>query len=241
MGYSKETEKNKIVTLIASLAVIVLLIPVTVALSYHLGDRHLYIASVLIAIWAMIPFFVSFEGRKPDARYLAVVAVLTAIAVASRAAFIWAPNFKPMAGIIIITAIACGPQTGFMCGALSMIISNIIFGQGPWTPWQMFCYGMIGFIAGWLGRGRILSEKHAIRSAIISFALVFVLSSAVLDTCSVFYMGGEISWAYAGTIYLAGIPVNITNALASAICVFLLVKPMCAGINRVKIKYGVKM
>ena len=219
-----------------SIVVMVVCIPATVVISYLLGDRNLYIASVIIMILAMVPFFVNFEGKKPDARYLAV---LTAIAVISRVAFIWAPSFKPMAGIIIMTAMAFGPQSGFMCGALSMIISNIIFGQGPWTPWQMFCYGMIGFIAGLLANARIMSEKHVIRTSVISFFLVAILSSIVLDTCSLFLMISEITWESAITVYLAGIPFNLMNALASSLCVFLLLKPFMAILNRLKTKYEI--
>ena len=223
-----------------SLAVIIILIPGTVAISTLLGDRHLYIASVIIMILAMVPFFVAFEGRKPDARFLAVLAVMTVIAIVSRVAFIWLPNFKPMAGIIIITAAAFGPEAGFMCGSLSMIASNIIFGQGPWTPWQMFCYGMIGFIAGFLAKGYIISKKHSIRSAIVSFFLVFILSAVVLDTCSVFYMMTNIGTESIIAVYIAGIPINISNALASALCVFLLLKPISAMLDRIKLKYGVE-
>lgn len=223
-----------------SLAIIVILIPATGVLAYLLGDRHLYIASVIIMILAMIPFFVAFEGRKPDARFLAILAVMTVIAIVSRVAFIWLPNFKPMAGIIIITAVAFGPEAGFMCGSLSMIASNIIFGQGPWTPWQMFCYGMIGFIAGFLAKGYIISKKHSIRSAVISFFLVFVLSTIVLDTCSVFYYMTSVQAESVIAIYIAGIPVNISNAIASALCVFLLLKPISAMLDRIKLKYGVE-
>lgn len=224
-----------------SIVVMVICIPATVAISYLLGDRKLYIASVIIMIFAMVPFFVNFEGKKPDARYLAILAVLTAIAVISRVAFIWLPSFKPMAGIIIMIAMAFGPQAGFMSGALSMIISNIIFGQGPWTPWQMFCYGMIGFIAGLLANARILSEKHVIRTSIISFALVTVLSSLVLDTSSLFLMISTITWESAVTVYSAGFFLNMLNALASSLCVFLLLKPFMAILNRLKIKYGLVM
>ncbi|MBO7729413.1 MAG: ECF transporter S component [Lachnospiraceae bacterium] len=222
-----------------SIIIMVVCIPATIGISYLLGDRKLYIGSVIIMILAMIPFFVSFEGSKPEARYLAILAVLTAIAVVSRVAFIWLPSFKPMAGVIIMTAIAFGPQAGFMSGALSMIISNIIFGQGPWTPWQMFCYGLIGFVAGLLANARIFSEKHLIRTSIISFILVTVLSSAVLDTCSLFYMTSTVNEVSAISIYAAGIVPNMMNALASTLCVFILLKPFMAILNRLKQKYGI--
>ena len=237
----QESKKKKTVNKAfwISIVVMVICIPATVVLSYLFGDRDLYIASVIIMILAMVPFFARFEGRKPDARYLAVVAVLTTIAVISRVAFIWAPSFKPMAGIIIMTAMAFGPQTGFMCGALSMIISNIIFGQGPWTPWQMFCYGLIGFVAGLLASTRILSEKHVIRTSLVSFALVTILSSLLLDTSSLFLMVSSITWKSAVTVYTAGFFFNMMNALASSLCIFFLLKPFMAILNRLKTKYEI--
>lgn len=84
----------------------VVLIPLTVGISWYMGDRRYYIASVLIMIYSMLPFFASFESRIPGARELVTLAVMCAIAVASRAAFVWAPNFKPIGGIVMITAMA---------------------------------------------------------------------------------------------------------------------------------------
>ncbi len=233
--------KNSKKGLIISIIVIAIAIPATVALSYLFGDRKLYIASVIILILAMVPFFVSFEGSKPDARMLATLAVMSAITVVSRVAFIWAPSFKPMAGIIIMTAMAFGPQAGFMCGSLSMIVSNILFGQGPWTPWQMFCYGLIGFIAGLLANSKILSERHVIRSSILSFFMVTLLSTLILDSSSVLMMTTTVTFSSAMAIYLAGIIPNVLNGLASAFTVFLLLKPLNAILNRLKKKYGMNL
>lgn len=58
------------------------------------------------------------------------------------------PQFKPCVAIIIITGIMLGKQSGFfLCGALTAFVSDFFFGQGPWTPWQMFAFGIIGFIS----------------------------------------------------------------------------------------------
>ncbi len=233
--------KNSKKGLIISIIVIALAIPATVALSYLFGDRKLYIASVIIMILAMVPFFVSFEGNKPDARLLATLAVMTAITVVSRVAFIWAPSFKPMAGFIVMTAIAFGPQSGFLCGSLSMIVSNILFGQGPWTPWQMFCYGMVGFVAGLLANGKIIGERHVIRTSVLSFFMTFILSGLILDTSSVLMMSTSVTLGSALTIYLAGLIPNILNAISSSFAVFLLLKPMTAILNRLKKKYGMNL
>ena len=225
--------------LILSLIVIVILIPLTVIVSYLLKDTHYYIASVIILILAMIPFFVNFEHKKYEARKLVLLAVLVAITIALRVVFMWIPYFTPMAGMIIITAIAFGPQTGFMTGALSIIVSNMIFGQGPWTPWQMFCYGLIGFIAGLLSKPEILSQMHKIRTAVISFLIVFVLSGLILDTCTIFLSIGEPLEGGALAVYLAGVPVNAITAGASAVFVILFLKPMMDKLERLKVKYGI--
>lgn len=105
-------------------------------------------------IVSAIPFFMVYEKRQPKPRDLIPIAVMAALCVVGRAAFaiIPLPHFKPVSALVIITALVFGPEAGFLTGALSGFISNFVFGQGPWTPWQMFCWGMIGFIAGTLYR-----------------------------------------------------------------------------------------
>lgn len=122
--------------------------------------RVYYLASVLIILYTMVPFFLVFEHRKPQARELVVLAVLCAIAVASRAAFKMIDHFKPMTAIIMISGMAFGPEAGFLVGAVSGFSSNFLFGHGPWTPWQMFAFGTAGFLAGALYRLGWLSKKR---------------------------------------------------------------------------------
>ena len=128
----------------------VILVPAVILLSNCMGDRNYYIAGVLIIILAMIPFFAGFESCRPEARELVTIAVMCAIAVASRIVFIMLPGFKPVVAIIMITGMAFGPSAGFLTGAMGAFVSNFVFGQGPWTPWQMFAFGIAGFIFGLL-------------------------------------------------------------------------------------------
>ena len=235
----KQLEKKKLgrgfwVTLL----VIIVLIPLTVGISWYMGDRKYYIASVLIMIYSIIPFFAGFESRKPQARELVTLAVMCAIAVASRAAFIWAPNFKPIGGITMITAMAFGPQAGFMTGSLSLIVSDMIFGQGPWTPWQMFSFGLLGFISGLLARKGILTEKKPLIDAVIGFLLMVLVVGPILDTCAIFTMAQMINSESGLAVYLAGLPVNISQGTAVFLCVLLLTRPMMNKLERIKIKYG---
>ena len=222
----------------SALIVMVILIPLTVGISWYMGDRRYYIASVLIMIYSMLPFFASFESRRPGARELVTLAVMCAIAVASRAAFVWAPNFKPIGGIVMITAMAFGPQAGFMTGSLSLIVSDMLFGQGPWTPWQMFSFGLLGFISGLLGRKGIIKAEKPLGAAIAGFVMMVAMVGPLLDTCTVFTMAQMLNRESVLAIYLSGIPVNVSQGIAVFLCVLLLSRPISEKLNRIKTKYG---
>lgn len=127
---------------------------------YLILNSDILIGLVFLAACA-IPFFLVFDKKKPQARELVPIAVMSALGVVGRTLFaiVPLPNFKPCSAIIIITAVAFGPEAGFLTGALTGFVSNFIFGQGPWTPWQMFCWGMIGFIAGLLKNAGFFKEK----------------------------------------------------------------------------------
>ena len=110
-----------------------LLIPLTLVFGPKLlGDRSYYAVSLLMVLEAMLPFFLTFEGRNPRARELVVTAVLCALGVAGRAAFFMLPQCKPVLALTILAGAALGGETGFLVGAVTMLVSNILFSQGPW-------------------------------------------------------------------------------------------------------------
>lgn len=238
MSEKQITKKSLNRTTWLSLLVILVLIPASILVTWNMGDRKYYICSILIIILSMVPFFAGFESRKPHARELVTIAVLCAIAVASRAAFIMLPSFKPMVGIIIIAGMAFGAQAGFLTGAISAFVSNFIFGQGPWTPWQMFAFGIAGFIAGILYERGILKEDKKIKVTVFGGLVVMLIVGPLLDTCTVFTMSSMINTASVGTVYLAGLPFNAVHAVAVMLTLFFLTKPMMEKLTRIKIKYG---
>lgn len=128
---------------IVMLPVFLLLIPATIYFGLRFSGRAYYVTSTLVMIETLVPFLLAFENRKPQARELVVIAVLSALAVAARVV-IPIPNFKAIFAIIMLSGIAFGPETGFLVGAISAFASNFFYGQGPYTPWQMFAYGAGG-------------------------------------------------------------------------------------------------
>ena len=220
-----------------SCCLILLLCPAVIWLCARSGGRSFYVSALLMICCTIAAFFFAFEARKPQAREVVILAVLCALAVASRAALIAVPNFKPMTAIVMIAGIALGPEAGFLTGAISGFASNFIFGQGPWTPWQMFAYGFAGFLFGLLARLKLLPRKP-VPLAICGFAAVVILIGPMLDTCALFIMSGVINAETAATVYLAGIPVNLIHASATGLTLLLFSKPLLDRLARIQLKYG---
>jgi energy-coupling factor transport system substrate-specific component len=108
---------------------------------------------------ALAAGFAWYERTRPDARILALVATLAALAALGRVAFAALPNVKPSTDIVLISGYALGAAPGFVVGALTGLVSNFFFGQGPWTVWQMAAWAATG--AG--GAGLALLTRRRIR------------------------------------------------------------------------------
>ena len=133
----------------AAAVCIFILMPATIAFStLALGGSKYMITSLLIIVYTMVPFFMIFEKRKPKAREVVLIAMMTAITVAAHIFFHVTVPIQIGTAMVIISGVALGPEAGFMVGALARFVCNFYMGQGPWSPWQMFCWGLLGFLAG---------------------------------------------------------------------------------------------
>jgi Squalene-hopene cyclase C-terminal domain/Prenyltransferase and squalene oxidase repeat len=100
---------------------------------------------------ALAAGFAWYERTHPSSKVLALVATLAALAALGRVAFAPLPNVKPMTDIVLLSGFALGGAPGFAVGAVAALGSNLVFGQGPWTPWQMGAWGLVGIIGALLG------------------------------------------------------------------------------------------
>ena len=134
-----------------TLLILCVLVPAVVLIgALVFGSRSYAWISLCVVVLSIVPFFMRFEKSSLDVKRLVLIAALVALSVVGRMAFAAVPGFKPVAALVIITAVHFGGEAGFMVGALSALLSNFYFGQGPWTPFQMFSWGIVGLIAGWL-------------------------------------------------------------------------------------------
>ena len=229
-------------SILFSLLVIFLLIPATLYLGTRLTGRMYYLTSTLVTLETMLPFFLRFEARKPKARELVMIAVMCALATASRL-LILIPNFKPITGIVMIAGMAFGPEAGFLTGAVSAFASNFFFSQGPWTPWQMMSYGTGGFLAGILFYRRTATRergwKRPVLLAVFGFLSIMLVVGPLLDCCTLFTTGTKITWKFALAVFGAGLIHNLYHGISCALTLLLLSRPLLDKLNRLKVKYGV--
>ncbi len=113
-------------------------------------DERYMLASLAVLFVSMAPFFVRYESKDLHAREIVLIAMLIAIAAVSRVPFAAIPSIQPTSFVIIISALVFGAESGFMIGAIAALVSNMFLGQGPWTPWQMLTWGLMGVTAGML-------------------------------------------------------------------------------------------
>lgn len=234
-----EKSKRKILkrTKIATL-LILFLIPLTIFIGiYYLGDKKYYFISLLIILETMIPFGFAFENRKPKARELVIISALCAIGVAGRTAFFMLPQFKPVAAIVIISGVAFGGETGFLVGAITAFVSNFFFGQGPWTPWQMFSFGIIGFLAGIMFQKGIL-RKTKTDMCVFGFLATFVIYGGIMNPASVIMWQSNININMVLSSYVMGMPFDFIHAVSTVFFLFFAAEPMLEKLERIKIKYG---
>lgn len=230
----KALSKRTLVCLI----IIMVFIPLTMWIGIkYLNDRKYYYISMLIIIYTLVPFFMVFENREPQARELIVIACLSSISVLGRAIFFMLPAFKPMIAITIISGVTFGAESGFLVGATSVFVSNFFFGQGPWTPWQMFSLGIIGFIAGILQKKGLL-KKEKIHLCTFGFIITYLVYGAIMNFASLAMVTNKITKASLFAVYLSGIPYDTVHAIATVFFLYVLSDNMIQKLDRIRLKYG---
>ena len=215
-----------------------LLVPLTIFIGIvYFGKKSYSVVSILVLLECMAPFALIFEGRKPKARELVLIAALCALAVAGRAALFMLPGFKPVAALVILSGVAFGGETGFLVGAMSMLTSNVLFGQGPWTPFQMFAMGLIGFLAGVSFQKGLLRAGRA-PLAIFGAVSVVLVYGGIMNPASAILYQPNLSLSVLKAYYLTGFPFDLVHAAATALFLWFGAEPMLEKLERVKRKYG---
>ncbi|MBQ8786689.1 MAG: ECF transporter S component [Oscillospiraceae bacterium] len=214
------------------IAVPFMLIPLLVVLGATVFDEQRYlIVSIGVALLSLLLFAAGYEKKPTGSRRMVIVAVMTALCIAGR----FIPFFKPVTAITVITAIYLGGEAGFLVGALSALLSNFYFGQGPWTPFQMIAWGMIGLLAGFLANP-IKRHKWFM---LVYGVLAGIVYSLVMDIWTVIWYDGSFRSELYLTAILTALPHTIMYSVSNFIFLWFMAKPFGEKLERIKIKYGI--
>jgi len=196
-----------------------------------LEQKNYALVATVVAILSLLLFAAGYEKKKTGSRRMVIVAVMIALSVAGR----FIPLFKPVTALTVITAVWLGGEAGFLVGAMSALISNFYFGQGPWTPFQMFVCGLIGLLAGALSaplkKSRLLMVLYGFVSGIAY--------SLIMDIWTVLWYNSGFSAELYLAALLSATPHTALYAVSNVIFLWLLAKPFGEKLERVKVKYGV--
>jgi len=182
-----------------------------------------------------MPFIVGLERSKLKPKHLMPIVVFTALAVVGRIIFAPFPHIKPVSALVIMAGVVFGRRSGFFVGMLAALVSNIFFGQGPWTLWQMYAWGLMGYAAGVLAEQGILKG----RISVMVFGVLAPLGyGVILDSYYFFGFLGEHSLASAALVYGIGLGTSIPHALATLGFLALIYLPWIRKLERIKKKYA---
>jgi energy-coupling factor transport system substrate-specific component len=222
--------------------------------------------TLFVALVAIALMFASWEKSRPALRQIMPCVVLAALAAAGRIIFAAVPNVQPVTAIVIICGLTFGRKSGFMCGALAALVSNCFLGQGAWTPWQMYAWGLVGYVAGVLFGGDRRASQRAVSAAragrcTASRRTANTLRTdwrAALPSVSIYIYGFVASFAYGfilntwtlvgfmqGTgaaaalaVYAAGAAFGLAHAVSTVVFLALLYAPWSRKLARIKAKFA---
>ena len=196
-------------------------------------DKALLISYFAVAAVLVLIFILIEKKKLPLSTFLPVV-VMVAIGSLGRVIFGFIPNVQPVTVIVVLMGLCYNPESGFLTGALSALISNMVMGQGPWTLWQMFAWGIIGLLAGLCGK---IKPFKSIYFAVPFAALSAFLFSIITDCWTVMTLGEGMTLGAALSVFGAGLVFNIPHAVFNAVLCALLFVPMNKRFKRIKEKY----
>jgi|SRR5690554_152272 len=225
---------RKIITTLIYLVVV----PLIIVLSYFLYNlKQYHILSLILAVLALGLLFLNFEKKDLKLEKLVLIAAFVALATVSRILFnviTILPGFNPVSAIIILIAIVFGGEVGFMVGALTAFISNNYLSHGPWTVFQMFSWGIIGYLSGLFSK--ILKKNKII---LIIFGIFSgILFSVIMDIYTVLSIDNAFNFKRFLFVQSISLPFTITYIVANVIFLILFGDLFIKRLERIIKKYN---
>lgn len=219
---------------------LLLAVPAAMAAALIWAPRSAAGFMLLVLLLSLALFFAGYEAGRPGLRQIMPTLVLAALAAAGRILFAPVPDFKPVSAIAIIAGAALGRRNGFMVGALAALASNFFFGQGMWTPWQMYAWGLVGYVGGALAEaGALEGRDGGVRLwAILAYgASSGLIYGAVINGYDIIGFLQPLTWAGVTVRLATALPFDLMHGAATCVFLSVLYAPWARRIRRVVRKY----
>ena len=181
----------------------------------------------MILLLALIPgLILSRKGlRRVGVRGMVAVALIAALASGGRAVFAAIPSVQPASFLVLVCGMVLGPGPGFLCGAITAVLSSLFTSLGPWSAWQAMLWSLMG-ASGWL-MNRMNPPVRALWGLAWGFVFGWVMNLW-------YYSLGLIPFAWSN--YLAACVASFTMDLAHGVCNAVLLLTLSGGTSRVLLR-----
>lgn len=220
-----------------------LAVPVCMGVALYTGVAQSALLMLVVVALVIALFFAGYEAERPALRQIMPTLVLAALAAAGRVLFGPIPDFKPVSAIAIIAGVCLGARNGFMVGALAALTSNFFFGQGMWTPWQMYAWGMVGYVGGLLGNAGAFerADGSVRRPALLAYGFASaMLYGVIINAYDVIGFVHPLTWAGIVARVAAAVPFDVTHGIATCVFLAALFVPWTRSIGRIVKKYDLR-
>lgn len=219
-------------------------VPLAMGLALVAGFAQTALLMLLVVTVVLALFFAGYEAGRPALRQIMPTLVLSALAAAGRILFAAVPDFKPVSAIAVIAGATLGRRNGFMVGALAALASNFFFGQGMWSPWQMYAWGMVGYLGGVLASAGVFDNRATGKPRMVALVTCGLASGAlygvIINAYGVLGFVRPFTWPGALAYVAASLPFDVIHGVATAVFLAVLYGPWTRRINRVVRKYGLR-
>lgn len=193
--------------------------------------------TMLVVLLCVGLLLASYESSRPALRQVMPTVVLGAVAAAGRVLFAPIPDVKPVSAIAILAGATLGRRNGFMVGAIAAFGSNMFFGQGPWTAWQMYAWGLVGYLGGVLGDHGALDGRARLATWGFLSAMLYGL---LLNSWYVVGYVNPVTPATVVSAFVAGLPLDAVHGVATAAFLLLIWGPWGRRVERAVRAYGLR-
>ena len=228
-------------------------IPIILAVEMYYFSDSTAVSSIILTIISVALFMLSFETRRPSVANLVPTAVFSALGAAGRIAFAPFAYVKPVSAVAIFAGAFLGRHAGFLVGAISALLSNVFFGQGSWTPWQMYAWGLVGYLGGLLAAASSAQLTSSVNPDLpqgekpnkfppfLLMIWAFISGPFFGLVMNIYFVIGfvhPLTIQSALLAFMASLPFDVTHGVATLVFLILLWLPWQQSVNRILTKYN---